>query len=102
MTAWLAIIIVASGSYLFRLGGLNIGSRAISGSSDALLGHVTAAALGAIVAGSTLTTADVAAGRLGAEHIAIACAILVVRRTGNLLHGVMVGMPIIWLVTVLA
>jgi branched-subunit amino acid transport protein len=97
MMAWAAIGIVAVGSYLLRWGGINVASRNPSPAWDRALGHLASAALGAIVASSALTGEAVATGRLTADHVALAAALIVVRRTGNLVHAVVVGMPIVWL-----
>lgn len=103
MTGWLAILIVGAGSYALRWSGLSaLAHHVETRRAQRLLAHVAPAALGAIVASAVLAPNGELDTNLRAEHLAVLAAMLIVRRTGNLLHALLVGLPIVWLAAALA
>jgi branched-subunit amino acid transport protein len=97
MSGWIAILIVGLGSYAFRWGGLNaLGQAATPLWLERVLSHLTSAALGAIVASAMFAETRAGGLTIRAEQVAIVAALVVVRKTGNIVHAVAVGLPIVW------
>ncbi len=101
MTAWLVIIAIGLGSYVLRASMFVVlGDRELPAWTTTPMALVAPAAIGALVASMTLT--DHGDARLPAvpELAAMAAGFVVVRRTGNVMHAITVGLPVFWLVTV--
>lgn len=100
MNAWLVIGLVALGSFALRAVTLVLVTlRPLPARTQLALGLVGPAAVGALFA-TMAFTADGAAARVpAAELAALVTAFVVTRRTGNMLHGVVVGFPVLYLAT---
>lgn len=98
MTALVVILAVAAGTYALRVSMfVLLADRTVSPGVERAMGLVAPAAIAALVA-AALFTADgsVAAAPVG-EVLAVAAGFAVVRRTGNVLHALTVGFPVVWI-----
>ena len=98
MNAWLVIILVGLGTYSFRAVMFGVlAERDLPAWTERPLSFVGPAAIGSLVGGMLLTEH----GRLDpsghVELVAATAAFLTVRRTGNVAHALLVGLPILWL-----
>jgi branched-subunit amino acid transport protein len=102
MTAIVVFAAIGIGTYLFRASMLLVlGERALPAWFDNALALVGPAAIAALVASAAFTSdGRVEALPLG-ELVAIAAGFFVVRRTGNVLHALLVGFPTLWLLTLI-
>jgi branched-subunit amino acid transport protein len=103
VTTLLVIASISLGTYFFRaIGFVALGNRALSTRVEASLALVAPAAVGALVASMAFTEA----GRIDvapvAELIAIGAGFLAVRRSGNVMHAFAVGLPVFWVISLLA
>lgn len=100
MTAWLVILTVAAGTYLFRVAMFLVVDRwSPPPRTAAALGLVAPAAIAALVASAMLTADHRVSVAPLAELLAIGAAFVVVRRTGNVSHAFFVGLPLVWALT---
>jgi len=102
MTAWLVITAIGIGSFAMRALMLAlVGLKPLPTRIDTAMRHLGPAAMAAL----TFTMAFTRAGTIRplpvAELAAIAVGFLTVRRTGNALHAITVGLPTLWLITAL-
>ena len=99
MNAWVAIVAIGLGTYLMRVSMfLVVGERELPGWVMRCLDLVGPAAVAAIVA-SMVFVHDEVVGAAVAPTLAVVAGFLVVRRTGNVLHAFVVGLPTFWLLT---
>ncbi len=98
MNAWLVIIAVGVGTYAFRAVMFGVlGGRDLPAWTTGPLSFVGPAAIGALV-GTMLLTRHGRWDPAGAtELVAAIGAFFTVRRTGNVAHALVVGLPILWL-----
>ena len=94
VTTWIVVLAVAAGTYVIRA-SLFVGltGRRLPDAVQASLALAGPAAI------ATLVVTAIVAGRGGAtaaEAAAGLAAFLVVRRTGNVTHAFVVGMPTLW------
>jgi branched-subunit amino acid transport protein len=102
MTAWLVIIAIGIGSYAMRAVMLAlVSSRPPPASIDSAMRHLGPAAIAALTATMAFTRAGSIRPLPIAELAAIAAGFITVRRTGNVLHAITVGLPTMWLITLL-
>lgn len=98
MTAWLVILAVGAGSYLFRLSMVALAGRA--GSSDRFARASTFVVPGAFAA---LATGGIIGGLGGygtgwvAPLAAVGVGVVAVRRTGSSHAAMVAGMPTLWI-----
>jgi branched-subunit amino acid transport protein len=101
MTLWLVILVVAVGSYLFRISMLVLAARV---GVPAILDRVARFAVPtAFAALATTSLAGYASAGTGAvaPYVAVAAAVIAVRRTGSPRAALVVGMPTLWIVSAL-
>ena len=102
MTVWLVITAIGVGSYAMRAVMLAlVGLKPLPARLDTAMRHVGPAAIGALIVVMALTRAGTIQPLPFAELAAIAAAFITVRRTGNVLHGITVGLPTLWLITLI-
>jgi branched-subunit amino acid transport protein len=94
MTTWIVILAVAAGTYVIRA-SLFVGltGRRLPAAVQSRLALAGPAAI------ATLIVSAIVSGRGGAtapEAVAALVAFLTVRRTGNVTHAFVVGMPVLW------
>ncbi len=102
MTALLVFAAIGVGTYVIRSSMFVVlGDRALPAWLDQTMVLVGPAAIAALVASAAFTSQ----GRIEAlplsELLAIAAGFLVVRRTGNVLHALLVGFPTMWALALL-
>ena len=103
MTAWLVIAAIGLGSYALRSSMfVLLGNRELPAWTATPLALVAPAAIGAMVATMTLTHGGSAAAPPIPELLAMVAGFVVVRRTGNVMHAITVGLPVFWLASLLA
>lgn len=103
MTAAVVVIAVGLGTYVLRASMFVLGAnRPLPARFQAPLAFVGPAAVAALVAGLAFTSAGRVAPRDLPELVAITAGFLVVRRTGNVIHAIAVGMPVVWLAAAIA
>ena len=104
MTAWLVVLAVGAGTYLFRVSlvGL-VGRRGASPRFERAARFVVPSAFAALAAGSVAaaTAAATSPGQAVAPVAAVAAALVAVRRTGSPRAALLVGMPTLWLLNAL-
>jgi branched-subunit amino acid transport protein len=102
MTAWTVIVAIGGGSYAMRAAMLVlVGVRPLPPRVDRALRHVGPAAIAALIAAMVFTRAGAVHPLPTAELAAIVAGFLVVRRTGNVVHAIVLGMPTMWLLAAL-
>ena len=100
MTAWLVIVAIGIGSYAMRAVMLAaVAAKPLPSRFDAAMRLVGPAAIGALTATLTFTRAGTLRPLPWPELIAIAVGFVTVRRTGNVVHAITVGLPALWLLT---
>ena len=100
MTAWLVVVLVGLGTYGFRALTFGVvGERGRPDWTHRPRSCVGAAAIGSLVGGMLLT----GHGRIEvaglAEVATAAAAFVAVRRTGNVVHALDAGFPVLWLLS---
>jgi branched-subunit amino acid transport protein len=112
MNAWIVVLVVGLGSYMFRLSMIAAADRTrlpaqLDGAADLVAPAaftalaVTGIAAAALGAG---TTAGVAAGgwaQAVPPLVSVGVAVLAVQRTGSAYAALLAGMPTLWLLTAL-
>lgn len=97
MAEWSIILAVGLGTYLLRASMfVFVGSRPIPAWARTPMAYIGPAAVGALLASMLLTSGGERAPRGAAELVAAAAAFAVVRRTGNVTHAFVVGLPVLW------
>lgn len=101
MSTWIAIAAIGLGTYLLRLSMfLVVGERELPGWVDRSLDLVGPAAVAALVA-SMVFVRDGAVVTPLAPTVAVLVGFLVVRRTGNVTHAFLAGLPTFWVLGLL-
>ena len=102
MTSWTVILGAAAGSYLLRVSMLSIlAGRSVPDWMDRALTVVGPAAMGAIAAGMLFVEGGSASVGVDPRLIAAAAGFVVVRRTGRMTDSLVVGFPMLWILTAL-
>jgi branched-subunit amino acid transport protein len=101
MNAWLAILAVGLGSYLFRVSFVAIADRIAMPALMERASELIAPGSFAALAATGIVTTCAAAAPLGAlpPLLAAAVAVAAVHRTGSSYAAVLIGMPTLWLAT---
>jgi branched-subunit amino acid transport protein len=103
MTAWLVVLAVGAGTYLFRISMVGlVGRPGASARIERAARFALPSAFAALAAGA-LTTTVAGAGASGAAPplAAVTAAAVAVRRTGSPRWAIVVGMPTLWVVSAL-
>ena len=99
MTTWLVILAVAAGTYALRASMfVALGDREVPTWAASALALVAPAAVAALTASMLFTTSGRIEAAPVAEVAAVVAAVLVVRRTGNVMHAFALGLPVFWIV----
>ena len=102
MTSWALIVIVAVGSFVMRYSLFGVMSaRPRSPRFDDAMAWVTPAALGALLGPALVPTAGGGPPSV-ALPLALTVALVVVSKTRNQLHALVVGLPIMWIANIVA
>ena len=96
MNAWIVIVAVGAGSYLFRISMLLLASRVgLPPVIERAARHAVPVSFAALAA-SALTEHVADAGAALAPAIAVAVAVVAVRRTGSPHAALAAGLPTLW------
>jgi branched-subunit amino acid transport protein len=102
MTTWLVITAIGIGSYAMRALMLAlVGLKPFPARIDTAMRHLGPAAIAALIVTMAFTRAGAIRPLPIAELAAITAGFITVRRTGNVLHAITVGLPTLWLITAL-
>lgn len=97
MTALVVFLAIGLGTYLIRCSMfVALGDRSLPVWLDQAMTLVGPAAIAALVASAAFTSGGRIAALPAGELVAIGVGFLVVRRTGNVLHALMFGFPVLW------
>lgn len=103
MSAWIVFVSIGLGTYALRASMfVLLGARTLPAWTTTPLALVAPAAIAALVASMTLTNGGQPQLAAMPELLAIVGAFAITRRTGNVMHGIGVGLPLFWLATLLA
>lgn len=98
MTALIVFAAIGLGTYLIRSSMfIALGDRTLPVWLDQAMTLVGPAAIAALVASAAFTSGGRVEALPLSELLAIAAGFIAVRRTGNVLHALMVGFPTLWL-----
>ena len=99
MTTWMVIIGVGAGTYLLRVSMfITLSNRSLPVWTERPMALVGPAAIAALVASMTFTTQGAPAAPPLAELTAIAAGFVAVRRSGNVMHAFVAGLPALWMI----
>lgn len=99
MTTWLVIIAIGLGTYSLRASMfVLLGRRSLPAWTARPMALVAPAAVAALVTSSLAIRGGELVGPPLADLAAVATGFLAVRRTGNVMHAFVVGMPVFWIV----
>ena len=94
MTTWLVFLAVAAGTYAIRASMLvGLTGRQLPAAIQARLALAGPAAIATLVVSALFSSSE---GMQRPELIAASAGFLAVRRTGNITHAFLVGMPALW------
>ena len=103
MTAWLVILAIGLGSFAFRASMfVLLSDRELPAWTATPMTLVAPAAIAALVASMVLTHEGRARLPVAPELVAMAAGFVVVRRTGNVMHAITVGLPVFWVASLVA
>ena len=103
MNAWIVFISIGLGTYALRASMfVLLGDRTLPSWTDTPLALVAPAAIAALVASMTFTQDGHAALASTPELLAIIAAFVATRRTGNVMHAIVVGLPVFWLASLVS
>ena len=103
MNAWIVILAVGAGTYLFRASMFVVlGRRNLPAWTMTPMSLVAPAAFAALVASLLFTRGGRVDAVPVAELAAVVAGFLTVRRTGNVMHAFVAGMPVFWVLQALA
>ena len=102
MNSWTVIVGAALGSYLLRVSALSLlADREVPAWLDRALAVVGPAAMGAIAGAMLLTENGEPVLAVSPELISAGLAFAVVRRTRRMTDSLVVGLPLLWVLTIL-
>jgi branched-subunit amino acid transport protein len=102
MTALLVFAAIGAGTYAIRSSMFVVlGDRSVPAWLDQAMVLVGPAAIAALVASAAFTSKGQIEALPMSELVAIGVGFVVVRRTGNVLHALLVGFPVMWALTLL-
>lgn len=90
---WFVVIVIAAGTFVIRASMLALSHRELSQRVSDRLGLVAPAALGALAISAIGHDIDLAVIASSVAGFAV------VRRTGNVNHALIVGFPLLWLLS---
>ncbi len=97
MSPWLVIAVIGLGTYALRASMfVALGGRSLPAWLNGPMSLVGPAAIAALVASMLLTSHGRADVGSISTIVATTAAFVCVRRTGNVMHALFVGMPIVW------
>jgi branched-subunit amino acid transport protein len=97
MTAWLVIVSVGVGTYIFRaVLFVMIGDRALPAWTNRPLSYVGPAAIAALVGGSLLVEQGRFSPAPGGDLVAVATTFVFVQRTRHVALGLVIGFAVLW------
>lgn len=97
MTGWVVVVAVGLGTYALRASMFVVlGDRRLPAWTERPLAFVGPAAIGALVGGMVLTSHGTYQPAGAAELVAVGTSFVVVRRTGDVARGLLVGFPLLW------
>lgn len=103
MSTWSVIIAVAAGSYALRVSMfVLLGNRSLPSWATAPMSLVAPAAVAALVASMLFVQHGAVQTPPLAELTAVGAGFAAVRRSGNVMHAFVAGMPAFWLIGLLA
>jgi branched-subunit amino acid transport protein len=101
MTAWIVIVSVGVGTFIFRsVLFVVVGDRALPAWTDRPLSYVGPAAIAALVGGSMLIEQGRFAPAPGGDLIAVVATFVFVQRTRNIALGLVLGLAVLWCLAV--
>ena len=100
MSAWIVIVSIALGTYVMRASMFVVfGGRSLPTWTERPMALVAPAAVAALVASTLVVDAGAVSLPSAAEFSAVAVGFVAVRRTGNVMHAFVAGMPVFWLMS---
>lgn len=103
MTAWVVVVAVAAGSYALRVSMfLFLGGKEMPRWTHAPMALVGPAALGALTASVIFVSGASSRAVPLPELLAIVAGFVAVRRTSNVMHAFTVGLPVLWIASLVA
>lgn len=100
---WIVVSAVAVGTYLMRASMfVVVGRRSLPAWATGPMSLVAPAAIAALVTSVVFTSAGSLVVPPAAEIAAVLAAVVAVRRTGNVMHAFTAGLPVFWLVSLVA
>jgi len=101
MSAWIAIVAIAVGTYLLRASMFVVfGGRALPAWTERPMALVAPAAVAALVSSTLMVDGGAAALPPVAELLAVVAGFAAVRRTGNVMHAFLAGLPVFWVLSI--
>ncbi len=102
MNAWLVISIIAAGTYLMRASMFVVfGGRDLPAWVNRPMTLVAPAAVAALVSSTLTVDAGAVSMPAAAELLAVVAGFAAVRRSGNVMHAFVAGLPVFWLLSAL-
>lgn len=99
MSTWLVIAAIGLGTYAMRASMfVLLGRRSLPGWTARPMTLVAPAAVAALVTSALVLRGGAVVAPEPADLAAVASGFAAVRRTGNVMHGFAVGMPVFWIV----
>jgi branched-subunit amino acid transport protein len=99
VSAWIVVVAVGAGSFLFRISMLLVAARVgLPPVVERAAAHAVPVSFAALAA-AALAGHVAAAGAVAAPAGAVAVAVVAVRRTGSPPAALAAGMPALWLLT---
>lgn len=103
MTAWIVVVAVAAGSYALRSSMfVFLGGKQLPTWTDAPMALVGPAALGALTTAVVFVVDGSTQAVPVPEMLAIVAGFVAVRRTANVMHAFTVGLPVLWVASLVA
>jgi branched-subunit amino acid transport protein len=102
VTTWLVIAAVALGTYGLRASMfVVVGDRRLPAWTQTPMSLVAPAAVAALVTSTVAIRSGQVVAPAVAEVLAVAVGFLAVRRSGNVMHAFVAGLPVLWALTAL-
>lgn len=102
MTSWIVVISIGLGTYLMRASMfVAIGGRTLPPWIERPMALVAPAAVAALVSSTLMVDAGAVVRPPASELLAVIAGFATVRRTGNVMHAFVVGLPVFWVTSAL-
>jgi branched-subunit amino acid transport protein len=103
MNAWIVILGVAAGTYALRVSMfVLLGNRSLPTWTTTPMSLVGPAAIAGLVASMTFTHRGALHAAPLAELVALGAGFVAVRRSGNVMAAFLAGIPVFWLINLIA